>query len=452
MSLKVLLYIYILFVTIISFSSYKKGIYLIWLTLLLTPIIILQTGIKLGVSMMTLLMLESIVSELRFSERRTLWRSFVEGNHNIIVLYIIVSMATVFFSQSVPIGIQMHRVLDEMSILLFSLQSYLSARDNRSFSTVLFKMVCGIILFNIFYCFIFEVVIGINPAGLPLYMLLGIDDEEFLVDAIESERGAISFRAQTVYGHPLSLGQYLLAFLPLFFIKDNGKFKFLFILIICILIVLSGTRGAMAPLVVLLLLSINRWINVSLPKWILFITLALSLFFVTNRQWGNFTKVVEPYVAGFMFWDDSKQKDNDIQGSSMEMRFDQFDAALKETEDCPILGRGYGYREYWQNLHNGPHPDLLGYESLIVYYLVERGWIGLVFFFFLTCYILKVFRRSTSETGVVKLVFLGYYMSIIMTGVRPLTMLFVCLSCSIVCGQKPCIDKIVKNVQTDIIS
>ena len=49
-------------------------------------------------------------------------------------------------------------------------------------------------------------------------------------------------------------------------------------------------------------------------------------------------------------------------------------------------------------------------------------------------YIYKLFREDTSEKSLIFLVFLGYMLSIIMTGVRPLTLLFVCLSCSTVCG------------------
>ena len=121
----------------------------------------------------------------------------------------------------------------------------------------------------------------------------------------------------------------------------------------------------------------------------------------------------------------------------MEMRFNQFDAAQKEISANPILGRGYGYREHWQNKHNGPHPDLLGYESVLILYLVERGWLGLMFFFIITFYIYKLFCKETTNRTIVNLIFLGYILSIVMTGVRPFTFLFVCLSSSVVCGLFP---------------
>ena len=433
MAIRGILYFYILLVAAISLLSYKKGIFLIWLTFLLTPIMILVSGIKLGLSLMTVLMIISVGSEFRFNDRRRLWKEFLTNNQKAITVYICISLSIVFLSQTVPLKTQLHRLLDEFAIIIFSLQTFMIAKGNRLFSTTLMGIVSGVVIFNLLYCVCFEVILGLNPAGLPLYMYMGNYDDDFFVDAVDAERGALSFRAQTVYGHPLSLGQYMLAFLPLFLINGKWKFKYLYTFIICLLIVLTGTRGAIVPMTIIILMAIKRWLSV--PKLCTFILLLfVCVFFIPDRQLDRFNKEVEPYVASFMFWDDSKQKENDIKGSSMEMRFEQFDAANKEIEDNPIFGRGYGYREYWQMEHKGLHPELLGYESLIIYYLVERGWLGLLFFFFFAFYIYKIFRNNTMEIWAVRLVFVGYLLSIIMTGVRPLSLLFVCLSCSIICG------------------
>lgn len=389
---------------------------------------------------MTILMIISVVSEFRFNERRQLWQEFLTDNKRPIAIYLCVSLLIVLFSQTVPLTIQLRRLFDEIIILSFALQTFLVARENENFTTRLLLIVSGVVIFNVLYCIFFEVILGINPAGVPLYMVMGNFDDDFIVDMIDDERGAISFRAQTVYGHPLSLGQYLLVLLPLFFVKGKWKFKYCYAFVLCLLILLSGTRGAIVPMALVLLFSMGRWL--SFPK--IFISIAfviLSISFMPGGQWNKITKEIEPYIAGFMFWDDSKQKENDIEGSSMEMRLDQFDAAITEVEDNPIFGRGYGYREYWQVKHKGLHPDLLGYESLLIYYLVERGWLGLLFFFFFVFFVFKIFRNNTMETWSVKMVFMGYLLSIIMTGVRPLSLLFVCLSCSIICGRHPVQEK-----------
>lgn len=227
----------------------------------------------------------------------------------------------------------------------------------------------------------------------------------------------------------------MLVLLPLFLMKGKLIFKFVYVFLMCCLIVLSGSRGAMAPMILVLLLSFKSNIRVNLRKFALFlIIVAVAISFVPDKQWKQFNRDVEPFIASLQFWDDQKQYENKIDGSSMEMRINQLDASFKEIEDNPFFGRGYGYREYWIGKHNALHPDLLGFESVLIYYLVERGWVGLIFFFFMAYFIYKLFRDEISDKRPIMYVFIGYLLSIVMTGVRPLTLLFVGLACAIACG------------------
>lgn len=438
MAIKGLLYIYILLVTSVSLASYKKGIYLIWLTLLFVPTIILEQIILFRLPMTTILLLGSVISEMRFKDRRTLWNDFITENQKAILAYLFVSVIIVLLSQTVPIEVQLRQLLGEISMLLFALQTFMLVKDDINSSSSLFRFLCWAVVFNIVYCVFFEVMVGINPAGMPLYILLGEDDNQFIVDAIESERGAMSFRAQTVYRHPLSLGQYMLVMLPLFLTKGRQWLKFIIGLFICLLIVLSGSRSAMVPMVMVLLVGLfvsQKSLGSLLRKSVLMvIAVMIATSFVPNRMWKKYSAEIEPFVASLQFWDDEMQKDNDIGGSSMEMRINQFDAALEEIEENPVFGRGYGYRDYYIYVHNDLHPELLGFESVLLLYLVERGWLGLIFFFIMALYIYKLFVKEMSEKITFRLVFIGYLLSIIMTGVRPLTLLFVCLTCSIAYG------------------
>ena len=429
------LILYILFVASVSLLSYKKGIYLVWLTFLFVPTIILEQPIKLRLSMETILMLGSVISEMRFNERRKYWNSFFTDNQKAIIAYLFLSFTIALLSQTVPLKVQFLRVLDEIAILLFVLQTFILVKNEEPPAFTLRRMVCWAIVYNIVYCVFFEIMVGINPAGMPLYILLGVDDNQFITDMIDSERGGMSFRAQTVYRHPLSLGQYMLVLLPLFLMKGKLIFKFVYAFLMCCLIVLSGSRGAMAPMILVLLLSFKSNVRVHLRKFALFlILLAIAISFVPDKQWKQFNRDIEPFIASLQFWDDQKQYENKIDGSSMEMRFNQFDAALKEISDNPIFGRGYGYRDYYIYMHNDLHPDLLGFESVLLLYLVERGWIGLLFFFVIVYYIYKLFKNEMADKSTIRYVFLGYILSIIMTGVRPLTLLFVGLACAISCG------------------
>ena len=194
----------------------------------------------------------------------------------------------------------------------------------------------------------------------------------------------------------------------------------------------------MAPMALVLFISMIKSSHIDLRKLVVILTvIVIAISSIPDQQWEKFTDKVEPFVAGLAFWDDEKQEDNDVSGSSMEMRFNQIDAAFEEISANPIFGRGYGYRDYWIFMHNDLHPDLLGFESVLLLYLVERGWIGLIFFFFMAYFIYRLCKNETISTITVLLVFVGYLTSITMTGVRPLTLLFVCLAYSITCGIAP---------------
>lgn len=438
MAIQRLLYLYILFVASVSIVSYKKGIYLIWITLLFVPTIILEQIIKMRFSMLTILLLCSVISELRFGERRTAWKEFISNNQRAIIIYLFISFTIVFLSQTVPLSVQLMRLIDEITMLLFALQTFFLARNNEKSALAFKYIICGAIVYNIVYSIYFELILRVNPAGMPLYILLGQEDNDFIVDMIDTERGGFDLRAQTVYRHPLSLGQYMLVLLPLFLMKGKYFSNLFFSFLISVLIILSGSRGAMAPMALVLFISMIKSSHVNFRKLFVFLAVIVAVIsFIPDKQWKKLTIEVEPFVAGLAFWDDEKQKENDMSGSSMEMRFNQIDAAFEEIDANPIFGRGYGYRDYWIYLHNDLHPDLLGFESVFLLYLVERGWIGLVFFFFLAYYIYRLCKNETISTITILLVFVGYLTSIIMTGVRPLTLLFVCLAYSVTCGIAP---------------
>ena len=384
----------------------------------------------------TILMLGSVISELRYIERRNLWKQFVTENQKAILAYLFISIIIVLLSQTVPVDTQLRSLLTEIAMLLFSLQTFMIVKSEVKCASVLKSIVCWAIVFNVVYCIFFEMLVGINPAGMPLYILLGVDDNQFITDMIESERGGLSFRSQTVYRHPLSLGQYMLVFLPLFLIKGKLFLKLFYTFLISCLIVLSGSRGAMAPMAFILFLAVMKDLKSHVRHIALgLFAVVISISFIPDKQWERFNKDIEPFVASLQFWDDQKQYENKIDGSSMEMRFNQFDAALTEINDNPFFGRGYSYRDYYIFKHNALHPDLLGFESVFLLHLVERGWIGLMFFFMMIYYIYKLFGKGLPNRETIKYVFMGYLLSIIMTGIRPLTLLFVCLSCSIIYGK-----------------
>lgn len=125
-----------------------------------------------------------------------------------------------------------------------------------------------------------------------------------------------------------------------------------------------------------IVISFEKNIVISL----VFVFLSLSSVGVFLESSNN--RVVDNMLSLVMFWDKNKQKE--IQGSSLEMRQDQVNAIVKEWKYANSLtGCGRGYREYYQDTRGGFHPELLGFGSILLLKLLEQGVIGLFLWFLL---------------------------------------------------------------------
>lgn len=437
MTLKIFLYIFILLVATISIYSYKKGVYAVWLAIMLLPPIIHMTPIVSILNFNSILMLCPILSEWRSNKNRIAYQNLLFHNY-FFLLYIFIVGIIVLLSHTVPLRAQIEIYISEIITMLFVIQNYILFKSNPSSCKFMLGFISIILLFNIVYSIFFEIILRFNPAGNYLYILLGKGDSEFLVDMNEYARGTFAYRIQTVYGHPNSLGQYLVVLLPLFFVKMKINFRWLYIIGACFLILLTGSRSAIVPMTIVLLLSFGSSIKEHLVQ-LLFVSLTIIvvLMFVPDRTMYSIEKNVEPFVAGLSFWDDNEQSKKGISGSSMDMRQTQWKASNKEIRNNPLFGQGLGYRDYWQLKHGGLHPELFGYESVIFYYLVERGWIGLVSFFIFLFYLYRLFTSNSNDNNTIRLIFLSYIISLIMIGVRPYSFILVCLASSLICGLFP---------------
>jgi len=83
-----------------------------------------------------------------------------------------------------------------------------------------------------------------------------------------------------------------------------------------------------------------------------------------------------------------------INGSSIRMRMSQYYAVLYETKGNEWFGLGDGY---WSHLYTEDRRsvgDLLGVESVILIYLLERGIIGVILWAFFYTIIFRYFRKN----------------------------------------------------------
>lgn len=239
------------------------------------------------------------------------------------------------------------------------------------------------------------------------------------VDASEAfigeERGALAGRVTGTFTHPLILGQMmLLTFSYLIFQLKREKFK-LISLILCLIlicpIVLCGSRSALFPLALIPIFYAFYLGAKKIIKYAFVAILLLPLFV------SSLPKEYKTTAEGMIYvWDSSKSEKAGIGGSNKDMRKDQMNEALKIIDNNPLFGKGNGYvKEYGSN-----HSEMLGYEGLLLYSLVDLGILGtilfLIFYLFLYRYLLVKAKSPTEKAQATSLCGC-YFICILLTGI-----------------------------------
>lgn len=439
--LKVFIAVYLVIFLIVTRYSCKNGIIFFWASLFIVPsLLLLNTYI---ISFINVYLLQIIIISISFvlhKEYRKALFSFFYNNKKPILTLIIAYISIIIFSSTVPLNHQICNLLQELLEISIIVESLIVAQKNNLFVRKLCIVLSILILCNIVYSFVCEIFLRTNFAGTPLYLLMGQEDNKYYTDMINIQRGIMDFRLQSIFAHPLSLGQYFLLLVPIFLCKSqmlNERFRWFMIILLSIGIFLSGTRGALFPLLLIIGLFLMKEKIRFVYKLILMLPFLIVLY---TFMPFNFQRDVDKYFTSFatyiQFWDDTKQSKSEIEGSSMSMRFEQFEAANDEIKDNPLFGKGRIYREYYQDHHNQLHPKLLGYESFVLLKLVEQGWIGLCMFILLIFYMYRIFKKTYCNVWILQLLFIAFFLSTLMTGIRPFSFLILGMSAVIVSNQK----------------
>jgi O-antigen ligase len=124
-------------------------------------------------------------------------------------------------------------------------------------------------------------------------------------------------------------------------------------------------------------------------KFYKIIALTLTVFFLSILLIPQLSDFQDLFTS--VFSSDSKK----IYGSSSTLRFEQFEGALNEISDSPLVGKGFGWTGYYSSI-KGDHPVMLAFESLIIVILCNNGFIGLIIWFIFFILILKLNRKITN--------------------------------------------------------
>lgn len=244
---------------------------------------------------------------------------------------------------------------------------------------------------------------GINPYILEIVSETGSNlDEESLTEYF-SDDNRLFGRISSVFRHPMSFGLFIgLAFVYIWSVRKRIH-KWIFFPLLVILgldSLFCGVRSCIGGLVVAvayyLIFSKNLKIGIA----------ALIIGLVGYNIVLQLPEVSD-YLGSIT---DVHGTKSDVGGSSIEMRLDQLNGCFKEIQNCPFVGKGYGWVAYYK-ANFGDHPVILAFESLIFVVLCNNGFLGIIIWIFLALSIYKNNHKYLSSASVVADSLLIFYIA-----------------------------------------
>ena len=261
---------------------------------------------------------------------------------------------------------------------------------------------------------LFEYVAQINP----YITFIGryYNDLDTQESALSESRGMITGRISCTTNHFLTWGQTLLLTLGYLFLMRSKIKKNLFLITVFLVIVniiFTGSRSSVVPMLILLLGFIIRKTKYCIAS-------LLFLFVLTNIP---FSQKVQDTVDSFVFfWSEKKSHQDEMGGSSMELRALQLETSLAVASRNSLwFGQGLGYMESPE--YAIVQRIMIGAECLIFPIIMQQGILGVIAWLLLYISLFVLIEKEYKKTyGVYSLYigvfFFGYFTSLIMTGDR----------------------------------
>ena len=150
------------------------------------------------------------------------------------------------------------------------------------------------------------------------------------------------------------------------------------------------------------------------------IKLLFVVFFISIIGYITIPAVSEKVDFAMSAFDEN----SDVGGSSMEGRTAQYAAVFYHIKDSPLFGKGYMYFTIDLGWGKGKayivDKDLFGLEGVAMNYLLERGFVGyvfyLLFYIILFVYLIKNRRKGKNEFALGVSILAAYFAYANMTG------------------------------------
>jgi hypothetical protein len=250
---------------------------------------------------------------------------------------------------------------------------------------------------------------------------------------MEEKRGGLEGRIMATCIHPLMWGQ-LIALLVSFFIIFYKKYNKLLGQCIIILLTtaafLSGSRAVIFSLIIVFSFQF-----LTLPLRNKIILLFIGVGFILALLGSSFSdnKTFKLIQSSAFVWDEKLSSNADVNGSSLSMRTEQLECSYDLIKNNIFTGLGKGWISHYID-KQGEHPIMHGFESVFFSKFIEGGIFGLFFFllfyFQIYLYIRKdaKYKLGTNQANLIDGFFLGYFFSILFTGIQSTFFMFIVLS------------------------
>lgn len=258
----------------------------------------------------------------------------------------------------------------------------------------------------------------------PLYVFFvsnytdGYDVADYTGDGFASLRGGLTAAASGNLSGPLPWGQE--SMLIALFLLFNKQIKNRPLLVIALVLAiinsfLSGKRSCFTPLILAFVyFAISR--KLFTAKNITAVLVVVTSIILVINVFPQLQKFKSNFVTAVFFWDDKLAEKEDVNGSSLDMRINQFEYTNSMISKNPLVGLGYNWPSYYAE-RNGLHPYMFGFESIYFRTIVESGVLGLIIW---TVFFVKFFKATDEKSNHKEnLVFhIGFILSCLLTGIQ----------------------------------
>ncbi|GAE86262.1 hypothetical protein GGR06_004061 [Bacteroides reticulotermitis] len=372
----VLSFIFALFfiaIIIFSFTKPKIAAALFTAYFLLVPIIKLQLGnISIGEKFLYLILILCFLIKYRNKFKYVNYTPFKP-----FIFLFIMNFILIFIQDFMIFRASMERFFTTiLSSLLYPMVLYSILIIEKDAIKILLGVLVSCFIIIVGYGLFLTTMPGVNPYLMLSLPSFGMEFNEAYAlgySALDTTThmgtidGRLFGRISSVFMHTMQYGLVLGLFFVLFiYLFRKSKIKlFISISLIVLAVLTSGSRTPIGALlvtvgVVVLLLNKIRY----LVMFLLFITLAIVILPLISEE-------VSEYVFSIV------NSNDNVKGSSLEMRIEQLNACFDIIKYCFWEGKGYAWSyEYMSRFV--VHPKLLCFESLLFVVLCNTGVLGVI--------------------------------------------------------------------------